>query len=91
MKELALGGTGFTILSRANFGRELEQHDVFIARIIQPKLEREVCLVRREGRALSPAAAQIARLAAEVLVRMVKDEAWPGTLRLKPADISKFL
>src|SRR5687768_14440157 len=27
MKELALGGTGFTILSRANFGRELEHHD----------------------------------------------------------------
>jgi len=91
MKELALGGTGFTILSRANFGRELEHHDVFMARIVSPRLEREVCLVRREGSAMSPAAAQIARMSAEILAGMVRDKAWKGTLRIRPAGISKIV
>lgn len=90
MKELALGGAGFTILSRANFGRELEHHDVFMARIVAPRLEREVCLVRREGRAMSPAAAQIARMATEILACMVRDRAWKGTLRIQPAGIRKI-
>ena len=91
MKELALGGTGFTILSRANFGRELEHHDVYIAPLTAPAIRREIALVRREGRPLDPAAAQMARLALEVLVRMVSERAWKGALRIKASDISKFI
>jgi LysR family nitrogen assimilation transcriptional regulator len=90
MKELALGGTGFTILSRANFGRELEHHDVFMARIVSPRLQREVCLVRRAGRAMAPAAAEMARLATAILARMVRDNAWKGTLRIRPDGIRKI-
>ena len=90
MKELALGGTGFTILSRANFGRELQHHDVFIGRLTAPTIRRDIALVRREGRKLDAASAQVARMALEVIGRLVREQAWQGILRIKPSDISKL-
>jgi LysR family transcriptional regulator, nitrogen assimilation regulatory protein len=90
MKELALGGTGCCILSRANVRREREHHDLYIGRITAPVLRRDVCLVHRQGRARSRAASAVAALSVEVLSRMVKDDVWDGTLHAQAADISKI-
>ena len=89
MKELALGGTGFCVLSRANVRRELEHHDLYVARIVQPVVRRDICLVRRSGGALPRAAHELALLAVDVLAGMVKDDVWRGTLRPNLADIRK--
>jgi DNA-binding transcriptional LysR family regulator len=89
MKELALGGTGCCVLSRANLRRELEHHDLYVGRIVVPVIRREVCLVRRHGHALSRAAAEIASLAVEVLEGMVKDDVWQGMLSTPLRDIRK--
>ncbi len=95
MKELALGGTGFCVLSRANVRRELEHHDLYVARIVQPVVRRDICLVRRSGAATSRAARETVLLAAEVLAAMVKEDVWRGTLQpglaARLADIRKYL
>ena len=89
MKELALGGTGFCMLSRANVRRELEHHDLYVARIVAPVIRREICFVRRSSGALPRAAHETVVLAVEVLAAMVKDDVWRGTLRPNLADIRK--
>lgn len=80
MKELALGGTGFCVLSRANVRRELEHHDLYVARIVQPVVRRDICLLRRSGSSLARAAQETILLCVDVLAGMVKDEVWRGTL-----------
>ena len=89
MKELALGGSGFCVLSRANVRRELEHHDLYVARIVQPVIHREICFVRRSGGALPRAAHETVALAVEVLAGMVKDDVWRGTMQPNLADIRK--
>ena len=90
MKELALGGSGCCVLSRANLRRELEHHDLYVGRLTGPVIRREVCFVRRHGHALPRAGAEIAGLAAEVLARMVKEHAWQGALSAPLRDIRKI-
>ncbi len=89
MKELALGGSGFCVLSRANVRRELEHHDLYVARIVQPVIRREICFVRRSGGALPRAAHETVALAVEMLAGMVKDDVWRGTMTPNLADIRK--
>jgi LysR family transcriptional regulator, nitrogen assimilation regulatory protein len=89
MKELALGGTGFCVLSRANVRRELEHHDLHVARIVSPVIRRDICLVRRSGVALARAAREMSLLAVDVLAGMVKDDVWRGTLQPNLSDIRK--
>ncbi len=89
MKELALGGTGFCVLSLANVRRELEHHDLYVARIVQPVIRREICFVRRSGGALPRAAQETVLLAIDLLAGMVKDDVWRGTLQPNLADIRK--
>ena len=89
MKELALGGSGFCVLSRANVRRELEHHDLYVARIVQPVIRRDICFVRRSGGALPRAAHETVALAVEMLAGMVKDDVWRGTMQPNLADIRK--
>ncbi len=89
MKELALGGTGFCVLSLANVRRELEHHDLYVARIVQPVIRREICFVRRSGGALPRSAQETVLLAIDLLAGMVKDDVWRGTLQPNLADIRK--
>ncbi len=89
MKELALGGSGFCVLSHANVRREVQHHDLYVARIVQPVIRRDICLVRRSGAPLPRAAHEAAQLAAEVMAGMVKDEVWRGMLHPHMADIRK--
>ena len=89
MKELALGGTGFCVLSLANVRRELEHHDLYVARIVHPVIRREICFVRRSGGALPRAAQGTVLLAIDLLAGMVKDDVWRGTLQPNLADIGK--
>jgi LysR family nitrogen assimilation transcriptional regulator len=91
MKELALGGSGCCVLSRASVRRELQHHDLYVGRITAPVVRRDVCLVRRHGQALPRAAKEVARLAIEVLSRIVQDDVWHGSLHVDIADISKTL
>lgn len=89
MKELALGGTGCSILSHANLRLELEHEDLFVGRIIAPQIRRDICFVRRHGQVLPRAARETASLAAEVLARMVEEDVWRGTLAAKVEDLRK--
>ncbi len=89
MKDLALGGTGFCILSRANVRRELEHHDLHVARIVQPVIRRDICFVRRSGGALPRAAHATVLLAVDVLAGLVRDDVWRGTLRPGLAGITE--
>lgn len=89
MKELALGGTGFCVLSRANVRRELEHHDLYVARIVQPVVRRDICFVRRSGGVLPRAAQETVMLAVEVLSGLVRYDVWRGTLQPGLADIRK--
>jgi LysR family nitrogen assimilation transcriptional regulator len=89
MKELALGGTGCTVLSHANFRRELGHEDLFIGRITAPLIRRDICFVRRHGQALPRAARETAGLAAEALVRMVEEGVWRASLAARPEDLRR--
>ena len=99
MRDLALGGTGFTVLSQANVRNEYTRHDLYVGRIVAPTLRRDICFVRRSDAAMPRAAREVARLAVEVLAALVKDESWKGVLRTPgaaqppapPAGISELL
>lgn len=89
MKALALGGTGCGILSHANVSTELEHQDLFVGRITQPVIQRDICFVRRTGAVLPRAAREAANLAAETLARMVEQGVWRGRMEARLDDIRK--
>lgn len=91
VKELALGGTGFSVLSPANLGREFQHHDVFMARIVVPVIRRDVCLLHRHGHPLPHAAAEIEALAVDAMSSMVKERAWKGALQTRSLQHKKSL
>lgn len=89
MKELAVGGTGCSVLSHANLRRELKQQDLFVGRISAPFIRRDICFVRRHAHVLPRVARETASLAAEVLARMVEEDVWRGTMQAHVDDIRK--
>jgi LysR family nitrogen assimilation transcriptional regulator len=89
LREIALSGAGGCILSRTSVGREIEDRDLYVARITGPVIRREVYLVHRKE--MSGAAAAVVELALEVLEGMVADGTWPATLRARARDIRKKL
>jgi LysR family nitrogen assimilation transcriptional regulator len=89
MKELALGGSGFCVLSRANVRREVQHHDLYVGRLVAPVVRRDICFVRRSDAPLPRAARDTALLAMDVLAGMVRDDTWRGTLHPHMADIRK--
>jgi len=91
MKELAVGGSGCCVLSRANMRRDIEHEDLFVGRITTPAIRRDICFLRRHGQPLSRAARETAKLALDVLAQMVKDDIWRGTLRTHPDLIRQSL
>lgn len=91
MKELALAGAGFCVLSRANVRREFDDASLHVARIVAPAIRRDICFLRRHAHALPRASAEVATLAAEVLSGMVEEGAWSGTLRAHAEDVRRLL
>jgi LysR family nitrogen assimilation transcriptional regulator len=89
LKELALSGAGCCVLSHSNVRREQEDHNLYIGRISGPVIRRDVFLVQHE--ALSRQAYEVAKLSIDVLAEMVADNAWSGTLKIRPDDIRKTL
>ncbi|HEX2828688.1 MAG TPA: LysR family transcriptional regulator [Burkholderiales bacterium] len=77
-REMALDGAGFTILSGATIRRDMSRRGVFAARIVDPRVRREVCFVSRSGSAVSRAAREIAGLARESLSGLIAGGLWPG-------------
>ncbi|MGE0723424.1 MAG: LysR family transcriptional regulator [Alphaproteobacteria bacterium] len=91
MKELALSGSGFSILSAANVHREAAHHDLLVARLVDPFIRRKVCFVSRHGHALPRAARAVATLAIETLARIVREDVWRGRLLPQAAAMQKTL
>lgn len=91
MRELALGGAGFCVLSRANVRRELDDASLCVSRITSPTIRRDICFLRRHGQALPRAAREVASIAAEVLASLVGEGAWRGTLRAHADDVRRLL
>jgi LysR family nitrogen assimilation transcriptional regulator len=89
LKELALSGSGCCVLSLSSMMREREDHDLYIGRLSEPVIRRNVYLVQR--RVMSRAAAEVVALSMDVLAKMVADGTWRGTLRANPDDIRKSL
>ena len=91
MKDLALSGSGFSILSAANVHREADHQNLFVARLVDPFIRRQVCFVSRHGHALSRAARAVATLALETLSRIVREDVWRGRLLPQAVGIQKLL
>lgn len=87
LKELALSGAGCCVLSRASLRRERAERDLYVGRIVAPIVRRDVFLVHR--RTMSRAATETLAIALEILERLVREGAWPGTLRPRSAGIAK--
>lgn len=87
MKELVFQGAGCCVLSTANVYRELDRFDLRLVRIVKPSIRREVCLVRRQGQVMSRSAREVARLAAQMLLEMVRDDVWRAVPLRKITDI----
>jgi hypothetical protein len=77
------------VLSHANVRRELEHHDLHVARIVQPVVRRDICFVRRSGGVLPRAAHATVVLAVEVLAGLVRDDVWRGALQPGLAGITE--
>jgi LysR family nitrogen assimilation transcriptional regulator len=80
MKELALGGTGCCVMSRASVRREMSYYDLSIRRIVAPVIRRDICFLQRQGAVLPRAAAEVMRLTTEIVAHTVREDAWFGTL-----------
>lgn len=91
MKELAVSGVGFSVLSAANVHREAAGQDLLVARIVDPFIARKVCFATRHGHALPRAARAVATLALETLSRVVRDDIWRGRLLPQASAIQKLL
>jgi len=87
MKELVLQGAGCCILSTANVYRELDRYDLRLVRVVKPSIRREVCLVHRQGQVMSRSAREVAKLATQMLLEMVRDDVWSAVPLRKLADI----
>jgi LysR family nitrogen assimilation transcriptional regulator len=81
LRELAIGGLGCCVMSRASIRREAPAHDLYVGRIASPGIKRDVFLVRPAE--MARAAEAVASLSLEVLTRLVKDGLWPGTLKAR--------
>lgn len=79
-KDIALSGTGFTILSGAMIRKEIARHGIFTARLTCPCIQRNICFVRQGGGTVSRAATEVATLVAETLSILVTKNLWPGVI-----------
>lgn len=86
-RDLALRGVGFTILSGTTVMTRADDRDVYAARIVRPRIRRQICFVRRENGSPSRAAMQVARLIDETLRNFLSRSAWAGAGRHRKAAL----
>jgi LysR family nitrogen assimilation transcriptional regulator len=79
LRDLAVSGLGCAVMSRGSLGRDAVNRDLYVGRIAAPAIRREVFLVRPAQ--MPRAAGAVASIALEVVERLVKDGAWPATLK----------
>ena len=86
-RDLALRGVAFTILSGTTITARPEDGEVYAARIVRPRIRRQICFVRPEKASASRAAIEVARLIDQTLRKLLSASAWIGAGRLRKTSL----
>lgn len=86
-RDLALKGIAFTILSATAIMAGSDDRDVYAARIVRPRIRRQICFVRPEGGTPSRAAQEVAQLIDQTLRKLLSNSAWAGASRLRKSSL----
>jgi LysR family nitrogen assimilation transcriptional regulator len=85
-RDLASKGLAFTILSGTTIRRPHDR-DVYAARIVRPRIRRQICYVTPEGPTRSRAALSVAELIDGLLRTILGGSGWAGAQRLRKASL----
>jgi len=86
-RDLALRGIGFTILSGTSIMARPDDRDVYAAKIVRPRIRRQICFVRPAETAPSRAASSVAKLIDQTLRRLLAKSAWAGAGRVRKTSL----
>ena len=86
-RDLALRGIAFTILSGTTITAGPEDSAIYAARIVRPRIRRQICFVRPEKASASRAAIEVARLIDQTLRNLLSSSAWTGAGRLRKTSL----
>lgn len=86
-RDLALKGVGFTILSGTSIRAHPQESDVFAARIVRPRIQRQICFVRPQGAPTSRAAIEVVQVINQTLQELLNQSAWAGASPLRKASL----
>ena len=87
-RDLALRGIAFTILSGTTIAAGPDDSDVYAARIVRPRIRRQICFVQPEKPSASRAAIEVARLIDATLRKLLRTSAWTGAGRLRKTTLT---
>lgn len=82
-RDLALRGVAFTVLSGTAIDVRPGDPDVYAARIVRPRIQRQICFVRPERWSPSRAAREVLQLVDHTLRGVLGNAAWAGATRLR--------
>ena len=90
-RELALRGVGFTILSgTAIHVSPEEKGHLFAARIVRPRILRQICFVRAPAAPTSRAAIEVAQIIDQTLRALLDQAAWTGASPPRKSSLVSF-
>ena len=89
-RDLALRGAGFTILSGTAIHANPEAKDVFAARIVRPRILRQICFVRPSTAPTSRAAIEVAQVIDQTLRALLDQAAWTGASPRRRSSLVSF-
>jgi LysR family nitrogen assimilation transcriptional regulator len=86
-RDLASKGLAFTILSGTTIMAGPEDRDIYAARIVRPRIRRQVCFVRAAAGVPSRAAREVAVLIDQTLQRVLAKSGWVGASRVRKTSL----
>ena len=89
-RDLALRGVGFTILSGTAIQLGSDEKKIFAARIVRPRILRQICFVRPSGAPSSRAAIEVAQIIDQTLRALLDEAAWTGASPRRKSSLLSF-
>ena len=89
-RDLALRGVGFTILSGTAIHLGSDEKEIFAARIVRPRILRQICFVRPSGAPTSRAAIEVAQIIDQTLRALLDEAAWTGASPRRKSSLLSF-
>lgn len=89
-RDLARRGVGFTILSGTAIHASPEEKDIFAARIVRPRILRQICFVRPSSAPTSRAAIEVAQIIDQTLRALLDESAWTGASPRRKSSLVSF-